>query len=78
MRRDYTATMTELTDLDTAMLLVTVDYDTRLISPPPFAVTADEVAMSYGDNWAIESRDTRDADVIGHAGSEQALLLTRR
>ena len=77
MRRAYAAHMTALAETDTRMLLITVEYDTSVISPPPFAVSADEVQALYGDTWAIADRDTRAADVKGQAGSEQAFVLTR-
>ncbi len=77
MRRDYAAHMTSLAVTDTRMLLVTVEYDTSVISPPPFAVSAREVMALYGDAWAIEDRGTRVAEVKGQPGREQAFVLTR-
>lgn len=77
MRRAYAAHMTALAETDTCMLLITVEYDTSVISPPPFAVSADEVSALYGDAWAIEDRGTRAADVKGQPGSEQAFVLRR-
>ncbi len=77
MRRDYAAKMTALAEPGTRMLLVTVEYDTRVITPPPFAVTAEEVTALYGEAWAIEDLGTRAADVKGRPGSEQAFVLVR-
>jgi len=78
MRRDYAARMTTLADSGTRMLLITVQYDTQVLSPPPFAVAAEEVAGLYGQHWDIEDRGTRAADVKGQMGSEQVFVLTRR
>ncbi|MCC6709623.1 MAG: thiopurine S-methyltransferase [Gammaproteobacteria bacterium] len=78
MRRDYAATMSVLAAPATRMLLVTVEYDTSVLSPPPFAVSAEEVSSLYGDSWDIEDLGTRAADVKGQAGTEQAFWLTRR
>jgi thiopurine S-methyltransferase len=78
MRRDYAAKMTALVAPDTRMLLVTVDYDASAIMPPPFAVTAEEVASLYGASWSIENLGQRQADVKGQPGVEQAFLLSRR
>ena len=77
MRRAYAAHMTALAETDTCMLLITVEYDTSVILPPPFALSAQEVAALYGDAWTIEECSTRVADVKGQAGSEQAFVLTR-
>lgn len=77
MRRAYAAKMTELCDSATRMLLVTVEYDAGLITPPPFAVTAQEVTLLYGEAWAIEDLGTRVADVKGQPGTERAFALIR-
>jgi thiopurine S-methyltransferase len=78
MRRDYARKMTALSAGGTSMLLITVGYDTTIITPPPFAVDADEVVALYGHDWTIEVRNTRAADVKGQPGSEQAFVLVRR
>ncbi|CAN0483421.1 unnamed protein product [Phaeothamnion confervicola] len=77
MRRAYAAHMTALAETDTRMLLVTVEYDLSLITPPPFAVSVQEVQSLYGDAWAIEDCGTRVAEVKGLPGTEQAFVLTR-
>jgi thiopurine S-methyltransferase len=77
MRRDYAAKMTALAEPGTRMLLVTVEYDTRVITPPPFTVTAEEVTVLYGKAWAIADLGTRAADVKGQPGTEQAFVLVR-
>ena len=78
MRRDYAHKMSALCVRDTAMLLITVAYDVDLISPPPFAVTAEEIGALYGNDWTIAVRNTREADVKGQPGTEQAFVLHRR
>ena len=78
MRRDYANKMSELCASGTAMLLITVAYDTSSSSPPPFVVSADEVTALYSQHWTIVPRDTRAADVKGQPGTEQAFVLTRR
>lgn len=77
MRRDYAAKMSALTTPGTRMLLVTVEYKLEAITPPPFAVSADEVNALYGTHWTIVDLGTRAADVKGQPGTEQAFLLTR-
>lgn len=77
MRRDYANKMTALCASGTALLLITVAYDTTVITPPPFVVAAEEVVALYGDAWTIEARNTRVADVKGQLGTEQAYLLRR-
>lgn len=78
MRRDYASKMSALCASGTAMLLITVAYDTTVITAPPFAVSAEEVVALYGNEWTIEVLNTRAADVKGQPGTEQAFLLQRR
>ena len=78
MRRDYAHKMSALCVSGTAMLLIAVGYDVNLITPPPFAVAAEEIRALYGYDWTIEVRNTREADVKGQPGTEQAFVLHRR
>ena len=78
MRQDYATKMSELCTSGTSMLLVTVEYDASVITPPPFVVSADEVTALYGQHWTIAPRGTRAADVKGQPGTEQAFVLTHR
>lgn len=77
MREQYAAKLTALATSGTRMLLVTVDYDTSLLTPPPFAVLAEEVASLYGAQWSIEDLGQREAAVKGQPGMEQGFLLVR-
>ena len=77
MRRDYAKKMSELCASGTSMLLITVEYDASIITPPPFVVSAEEVTALYGRDWTIASRGTRAADVKGQPGTEQAFVLRR-
>ena len=77
MRRDYAKKMSELCASGTVMLLITVEYDASVITPPPFVVSAEEVTALYGRDWTIASRGTRAADVKGQPGTEQAFVLRR-
>lgn len=78
MRRDYAATLSTLAAPGTRMLLVTVQYDDGVITPPPFAVSEEEVMSLYSASWDIEDLGTRAADVKGQPGREKAFHLVRR
>ena len=77
MRREYATQLGQLAPSGTRMLLITVEYDLSVISPPPFAVSADEVVEHYRAEWDIEDRGRRAALVKGVAGTEQVFVLTR-
>ena len=78
MRRDYAAKLSQLAQRGTRMLLITVDYDLSVLTPPPFAVSADDVTEHYRAAWDIEDCGQREALVKGLPGTEQGFVLTRR
>lgn len=78
MRHDYAAALCTLVTAATRMLLITVDYDPSQITPPPFAVRADEIGAHYAADWDIEDQGRTTADIKGQPGSELAFTLTRR
>ncbi len=77
MRRDYAATLTRLAAPGTPMLTITVEYDTSVLTPPPFTVMGEEVQALYADAWRIEDRGRIAAQVKGQAGIEGTFVLHR-
>lgn len=53
MRKDYVNHLTAITPEDTRILLITLDYETR-ISAPPFNVSDNEVRELYAPDYDIE------------------------
>ncbi|NER51011.1 MAG: thiopurine S-methyltransferase [Symploca sp. SIO1A3] len=52
MRNRYTAHLTEITD-KAPQLLVSYEYDQKLIEGPPFSVSNEEVNQHYRDNYDL-------------------------
>jgi len=78
MRRAYAAHLSSLAGPGTRMLLITVDYATTAVGPPPFVVGTAELTELYGDAWSIEPLDNAVAEVKGHPASETVYKLIRR
>lgn len=62
-------------------LLITFDYDQRLMDGPPFSVPLQEVQVLYGDNYRIEFINQQ--EITGPIakrcqGTEETLLLQRK
>lgn len=77
MRRDYATTLTRLAAPGTPMLTITVEYDTSVLSPPPFTVTGEEVQALYADAWRIDDLGRVAAQVKGQPGIEGVFVLRR-
>ncbi|MGE0858813.1 MAG: thiopurine S-methyltransferase [Gammaproteobacteria bacterium] len=77
MRRAYAATLTRLAAPGTPMLTITVEYDTSVLTPPPFTVMGAEVQSLYADAWQIEDRGRVAAQVKGQPGIEGVYVLQR-
>lgn len=77
MRRDYAATLTRLAAPGTNMLTITVEYDTSVLTPPPFPVTGEEIQRLYASEWRIEDRGRVPAQVKGQSGIEGVYVLRR-
>jgi len=52
MRARYTEHVMQMTN-DAPQLLITFEYDQRLMAGPPFSITADELRQHYGRHYAI-------------------------
>jgi thiopurine S-methyltransferase len=79
-RSRYAAHLMEITNR-APQLLVSYDYDQRLVDGPPFAVSADAVARHYQDGYELKLLAT--AEIAGGlkgkcAASESVWLLKRR
>lgn len=84
MRMRYLDKIDELSDPGTQILLITLEYEPRM-ETPPFSVTPDEVSEYYAERYAIEHIEW--PDVPDHKMKykfgldfirEHAFMLTRR
>ncbi|WP_237057572.1 thiopurine S-methyltransferase [Microbulbifer sediminum] len=80
MRGRYTAHLLALTH-QVPQLLITFEYDQRLIDGPPFSITPAEVERHYGDSHRVTlaERRTLPGGLKGmHAADESAWILERK
>ncbi|MAT65863.1 MAG: thiopurine S-methyltransferase [Gammaproteobacteria bacterium] len=77
-RAAYAARLAQLSRCGTRLLLITVDYDQNVVSPPPFVIARDELETLFGRDWAISHLATVTAEVKGEPGSETVYILERR
>ena len=80
MRDRYTAHLMEITD-QAPQLLITFNYDQRLLDGPPFSVSDEEVGQRYQDSYNLKLLES--ADVPGGLkgkcpANENAWLLKKR
>lgn len=80
VREQYTSHLMNITDT-APQLLITYEYDQRLIDGPPFSVNADEVKRHYGVAYQLKSVESK--NVAGGlrgkvASTETAWLLQGR
>jgi thiopurine S-methyltransferase len=76
-RAGYVACLTDLIARGTQILLVTIDHEPGVISPPPFVVDEDEVATLFGKSFSIDRLSTAPALVKGKPCEEAAYRLER-
>src|SRR5271165_1270002 len=62
MRDRYTAHLMEITD-QAPQLLITFNYDQRLLDGPPFSISDEEVGRRYQDSYDLKLLES--ADVPG-------------
>jgi len=80
----YAGHLCRLLPVGARMLLITFDYDQSQMGGPPFAVPAAEVEHLFGEGFAVEHLETRDAlgaqfrDRGVTEFTESAFALTRR
>ncbi|MCX7095398.1 MAG: thiopurine S-methyltransferase [Methylobacter sp.] len=80
VREQYTSHLMNITDT-ASQLLITYEYDQRLIAGPPFSVNADEVKRHYGAAYQLNSVEGKNVagGLRGKAAStETAWLLQSR
>lgn len=58
VREQYTSHLMNITDI-APQLLITYEYDQRLIDGPPFSVNADEVKRHYGVAYQLKSVESK-------------------
>ena len=77
-RARYVEKLSDFSRTGTQKLLVALEYDTEIVNPPPYAVTAQEIHNLYEPLWRIEKVGVHDTDVKGHAGQEIVYIITRK
>jgi thiopurine S-methyltransferase len=78
MRERYAAVLTALAPPRTQMLLITVQYSTDRISPPPFNVEDAEIVTYYRKDWDVVRIGDAPAMVKDQPGTETVFKLVRR
>jgi thiopurine S-methyltransferase len=84
MRRRYVDHMLDVLPIDTAILLLTVEYDQTRAAGPPFAVHPDEVDALYGARCTIELLERTPAempprfDSVGARGESTYRIVNTR
>jgi len=82
----YAAKLKQLVPAGAPVLLITLDYDAKRMTGPPFAVPRDQVDRLFADSYAVTELECRDALDLNPrfrqrgltALDEHALLLRRR
>ncbi len=78
MRDRYASHLIEITD-GTPQLLITFDYDQRLVAGPPFSVSDEEVRRQYRDSYDLKLLATADVKLKGkYPASEHVWLLNKK
>ena len=72
-RLQYRKLLDSITRKESRILLITVDYDSKLISPPPHRLSDIQLRKIYASNWKITSIDAQEADIKGTTGQEKLL-----
>ena len=79
MRGDYASHLQAITGM-APQLLISFEYDQRLIDGPPFSIDGGEVARLYGSTCLLENIDTIDVvgGLKGQAPAVERVWLLRR
>ena len=77
-RKHYESLLLTMTKRAGKMLLITVDYDIELISPPPYVIPKEEVEEIYASHWTLTRLVTQPTDVKGITGKEVCYKLEKK
>ena len=77
-RLQYEKLLNKITRKKSRILLITVDYDPKLLSPPPHRLRDIHLQKIYASNWKIASIDSQEADVKGTAGRENCYRIEKK
>jgi len=77
-RKHYESFISKVTKPKAKMLLVTVDYDEELITPPPHIISRDTIEKTYSDRWDLTELSTQTAEIKGIAGTETCYRLEKK
>lgn len=77
LRRRYQQRLIEILPPATKILLITMEYDSSLMSGPPFAVMVDEVNNAFGNAFAIEDLEQVEVLELNPRFQERGLTWLR-
>ena len=77
-RENYESFISKVTKPEAKMLLVTVDYDVELITPPPHIISRDTLEETYSKRWDLTELSTQTADIKGITGTETCYRLEKK
>lgn len=77
-RVDYVRHLSTLLDPEAKILLITVRYEPKELTPPPFIVDEDEIEVLYGTRYSVECLGTSPALIKGNPGEEIAYRMEKR
>ena len=74
----YENILTKITVRGSKILLITVDYNPKIVSPPPHILTKTLLNEVYAPNWKIKTLDSQVSDVKGTDGREDCYQIERK
>ena len=77
-RIQYRKLLDNITRKESRILLITVDYDSKLISPPPHILSDIHLQKIYASDWKITSLDSQEADIKGTTGQENCYRIEKK
>ncbi len=78
IRTDYINYLKGLLDPGTLILLITLEYNEKMITPPPFSITRNDVYDLYSSWCDVNYLETIKSDVKGVAATESVFRIQGR
>ena len=77
-RKLYESFISQVTKPKAKMLLVTVDYNVELITPPPHIISRNNIEEIYSNCWDLVELGNQTADIKGTVGTETCYRLEKK
>lgn len=78
MRTDYVDHLRRMLPSGCVILLISLEYDPNLVSPPPFDIYQEEIQRRFGPWCEVKHLTTISATIKGEKGFESAYRITVR